>query len=43
MAVGGEDRAFVARYNEPSAPPFARRNEVLVPLEGFELPEQWEE
>ena len=29
---------LLARYNEPTAPPFLRRNEVLIDLEDFKLP-----
>ncbi len=28
----------LARYNEPTVPPFLRRNEVLIQLPGFEWP-----
>lgn len=42
-SVKEEDRVVLARYNEPSCPPWARRNEVLVPITGFKLPDKWEE
>ena len=43
VAHAPEDKVFCAQYNEPSTPGPARRNEVLVPLIDFSLPEKWVE
>lgn len=29
----------LARYNDPFTPPFLRRNEILIQLDGFDLPD----
>lgn len=30
---------LLARYNEPTVPPFLRRNEILIDLPDYKLPE----
>jgi hypothetical protein len=36
--LGPAEGYQLARYNDPLAPPFLRRNEVLIRLEGFQWP-----